>query len=759
MERPKSNIIVETGGEGTEETFGIGNLGFILKVLRGKMYANPIKAICREISSNSRDAHREVGKDDLPIEISLPNSLDPHIRFKDYGPGISPDRMSNVFILYGNTTKDSDNVQTGGFGLGAKTPFAYADQFSIITTTEELVNEKIVHIKRNYIAYIDPSEAGKMRCVSTTETNEPCGTEISIFVSEDDRKAFTDAAIEVTEFWDVKPKLSGKNPLPKYREKSKALLEGNGWNVPAQEESRREGGLAIVDGISYPIDSYSLNIPYEEQRMLNYGIRFYFGVGELTLSSNREQLQYDNNTTNKIKEKLQDVRIHAEKFVEKRLANCKTLREAYQFYSDINWAISGLIPKSFVPIWNGIDVSGRVIFLNIAARRNKYVKNGVVKGVFLDSYSIESNDRLYKNSSYDVFVLNNSVLYINDLSTERISRTRVRKILENTKENGIRYVQVLTFDDGDVDAGLKRCQEANEQKIDLRQLNIHYLSDVPLPEKEKKTRKPRNGRGRNKEAFSAFKFDSSYVARRSCDCEWRPEEIDKNTQEPAWYVILEGHKKNIISGNLNMSVSWVRRIRTFIDEIYTREHKSVINIYGIHSQDINKIGKNWVPLGKVFKEVFDAQLGIQPVVTLKKIRVAIQSHKYTMDKNFNNHYMPFIRNGISFIENNDSIFKQYWDASCAIEKEISEHKQLWGFAELLYPKIFGKQLKNEQLEICAIQDRFLKRYPLIKNLDTWDPPPKEAFFEYINLIDEKYSLLENKTVDNETGSVRMVANG
>jgi hypothetical protein len=71
MKINKTEVFVETGGGKEEEVFAIGNLGFILKLLREKMYSEPIKAIAREISCNARDANREVGKGDVPIKIQL----------------------------------------------------------------------------------------------------------------------------------------------------------------------------------------------------------------------------------------------------------------------------------------------------------------------------------------------------------------------------------------------------------------------------------------------------------------------------------------------------------------------------------------------------------------------------------------------------------------------------------------------------------------------------------------------------------------
>ena len=160
MKLPEADVTVQTGGAGSEKSFGIGNEGLALSILRDKLYSNPIRSICREISCNARDAHREVGTPDKPIEIYLPNALDPHLKIKDYGPGITPERMDNVFIMLCNSTKNSDNVQTGGFGLGAKTPFAYTTQFSVITTTEQCGRRT----KRTYMLYIDESKIGRASC-------------------------------------------------------------------------------------------------------------------------------------------------------------------------------------------------------------------------------------------------------------------------------------------------------------------------------------------------------------------------------------------------------------------------------------------------------------------------------------------------------------------------------------------------------------------------------------------------------------------
>ena len=73
----KPKFPIEVSGEIKSMNFGIKStdMGIILEILRSKMYKNPVAAICREISSNSRDANREVGKKEIPIRISIDDSL------------------------------------------------------------------------------------------------------------------------------------------------------------------------------------------------------------------------------------------------------------------------------------------------------------------------------------------------------------------------------------------------------------------------------------------------------------------------------------------------------------------------------------------------------------------------------------------------------------------------------------------------------------------------------------------------------------
>src|ERR1700722_2790693 len=204
-----------------EKFFGIEDQGMLFEILRNKMYSNPILAICREYSCNALDAHREVGKFDLPIEIHLPSGLEPEYRIKDFGTGISPNRMENVFIKYAASTKRNDNIQIGSFGLGGKSFFSYSDAATITTIFN--------HIKYHYTCFIDPTRVGKLALLSKNHTDEPNGTEIIIPVKHQDFNAFRQWTEHACRHWKVKPIITGADPIQwKF---DKKIIEGTNWEI------------------------------------------------------------------------------------------------------------------------------------------------------------------------------------------------------------------------------------------------------------------------------------------------------------------------------------------------------------------------------------------------------------------------------------------------------------------------------------------------------------------------------------------------
>lgn len=108
---------------------GITGDAHFMHMLSASLYKDQKLAMVREVVCNAWDAHIMVGKTD-PIEITIDNE---ELVIKDFGPGISHEMIGPIYGVYGASTKKNDGKQTGGFGLGCKSPWSYTDTFEVIS--------------------------------------------------------------------------------------------------------------------------------------------------------------------------------------------------------------------------------------------------------------------------------------------------------------------------------------------------------------------------------------------------------------------------------------------------------------------------------------------------------------------------------------------------------------------------------------------------------------------------------------------------
>ena len=113
-------------------SFGISeaDTASIMGILRDGLYTDRILAVLREYSANAWDAHRMIGKGDLPLQITIPTHNNPVLRIRDFGPGLSHDDIFKIYSQYGASTKRNTNDAVGMLGIGSKSGFAYSDTFT-----------------------------------------------------------------------------------------------------------------------------------------------------------------------------------------------------------------------------------------------------------------------------------------------------------------------------------------------------------------------------------------------------------------------------------------------------------------------------------------------------------------------------------------------------------------------------------------------------------------------------------------------------
>lgn len=311
----EETTIITTGSDDfVEMEYGIRNadVGFVIQLLRQDLYSRPIDACVREIASNSRDANIE-NEVLSPIEITI--SKNPYlenqtsISFIDEGIGISPKRMKETYLNYGASTKRDDDNQTGMWGLGCKSPHAYSQIFCIETIS---CGKKYV-----YLSIVQDGNKGKMIKLSETDTNEHSGTKVTIPIKPDDVCDFEQAAIASTFFWSPRPIYKNFTSFREVNEYRK-VFENERFMIVSEEKRNRSINFVrnsrvavLLDGIPYEIDNTVKNV-----EDINYLLRYNnentlvfikAKVGEVTISPNRETLQYNEKTVKVLLEGIKDI--------------------------------------------------------------------------------------------------------------------------------------------------------------------------------------------------------------------------------------------------------------------------------------------------------------------------------------------------------------------------------------------------------------------------------------------------------------------
>ena len=300
--------------------FGIGDVSTIIDILRNRLYANPIRTLTQEYLCNGRDSHRDAGNSDVPLKVTLPTRLEPNLKIRDYGTGLSPDRVKDVFVLYGSSTKRKDNVQTGGFGIGAKSAWAYTDSF-IITSFYDGKS-------KTYIAHTGKNSNGMLELINETDSDEPNGVEVQIPVKESDIEQFVMAVYRCTYFWDVKPNLTGVTKLEipaSWLEKDKKVLHRkDNWFIVEKDDlikrlfdAHNQDIYVLIDKIPYSINKFARECPEVlklRDSVYAHSMNFIeVDNGVLEISATRESISDKEGSKEKVNEicKLAKQKLHS----------------------------------------------------------------------------------------------------------------------------------------------------------------------------------------------------------------------------------------------------------------------------------------------------------------------------------------------------------------------------------------------------------------------------------------------------------------
>lgn len=312
---------------GQEIGFTIKASASAFKILSSGLYRDKILAIIRELSCNAYDAHVAAGCPDRPFQMHLPNLLEPSFTVRDWGLGLSPEAIASVYTTYFESDKTASNDYIGAFGLGAKSPFAYVDSFTIGSWQNGVC--------RRYAAFLAEHGAPVISLLSEVASNEATGVEVSLPVQQTaDFAEFASKARTVLRYFRVPPDIVGSGGSLFHLHQPEIILQGDGWRVTQRPD---DGGLrtaqAIMGNVAYPIVASAIEgLTTLARRIYDLGIDIAFPIGSLDVTAGRENLSYDKVTLAALQHRAEAIAAEAPARFQQQFDACPSRYAAHRLY-------------------------------------------------------------------------------------------------------------------------------------------------------------------------------------------------------------------------------------------------------------------------------------------------------------------------------------------------------------------------------------------------------------------------------------------
>ena len=346
-----------TRGAKESKEFSINASAKAFRALAGMLYSDIISTVIRELSTNAVDAHIEEGTQDKAFDVQLPTLLDPVFRIRDYGIGMEYDMAMELYSQMFYSTKSLTNALIGTHGLGSKAPFGYTDSFSVTSYR----NGEAMFFQ----CAIGEDGVPKIHHIQTIYTEEPNGLEVSVPVKKEDIGEFYTRAAKIWRHFDPLPNVSGPDSDEFSIDLRKYVTSGEDWKVfKPSDYYYNTSPIAVMGLIEYPIEPDKLiGVSEDDRRLLrNMPIELHFGIGELEISTSRENLGYDERTSINIINKAKKAIDAFTKNMREAIGSAESFWDAnlkLLHYRNSSSLLRDLISrKKFEITWNGRPVTG-----------------------------------------------------------------------------------------------------------------------------------------------------------------------------------------------------------------------------------------------------------------------------------------------------------------------------------------------------------------------------------------------------------------
>ena len=398
----------------------------VFQMFTKNIYSNPIGTVVREITSNCFDSHVEA-KINAPVLIkkSYDSQTQTHyISFIDYGVGMSPDRVNNIYAVYFESTKRIDNEQIGGFGIGAKSVLAYKrptghgqgeydNSFYVITIFDKM---------KYYYCIYEGQDSPVISLLHSEPTTEHNGTEVRIPILEKDINTFAKEMVRQLYYFEniifegFEETYSNGTLSNEYQ-----IIRGKNFLYRGTEYG---SNIHVCLGrVAYPIDYNVLGLNSSDYYL---PIALRLEVGDINVVASREQLDYNEHTIKVLKKKLEEAMQEITAMLAKQYENIVTLKDYFGFQNEfgtllfpngMSIKVGSIIKKKDIDLTNF-----KYSFLSMPNDRQLFRFFFEIKQMGKKIKSRYSSRNYSFDGSYDELKTNRNILYVEDTFNRKVAK-------------------------------------------------------------------------------------------------------------------------------------------------------------------------------------------------------------------------------------------------------------------------------------------------------------------------------------------------
>lgn len=334
MRLQHQDLTFNTNRKEQQGAFSIKATGKAFRVLIDGLYSDKVQSIVRELASNAFDSHRVV-KNKAPFFVHCPTTLRPEFYVRDFGIGMTHDKVMNLYSTLFESDKDDTDDLVGMLGLGSKSPFAYSDQFYLSCFDGSTV--------RHYAAAIGSDGVPQIVLMQTDNSDEEQGIRVGFAVKNEDFDIFKKATQRVGLGFD--PAFETNVTL---LTQGQIFLQGSDWkcfeagNLTSQWNVRQ--GCVI-----YPLETQKgVNLPSDFS-----GRKWLLDcpIGTIEVTTSRESVAYTDRVVAYLNERIDTIKVEVPDMLK---GDLEKIENVLEYFTSARQKIPNFCQVSLVHPFTGL---------------------------------------------------------------------------------------------------------------------------------------------------------------------------------------------------------------------------------------------------------------------------------------------------------------------------------------------------------------------------------------------------------------------